>query len=94
MLPLGFQHQGGASVFLIDGNSESTVDKNAFVNIENLQQKMASLTQEFPFLQYADQYYNLFFEIVLPNIVLDENFTSKAIEETLKNVAVYRVDRG
>jgi cyclic-di-AMP phosphodiesterase PgpH len=90
VLPLGFQHQGGASVFLIDGNSESTVDKNAFVNIENLQQKMAWLTQEFPFLKYADQYYNLFFEIVLPNIVLDENFTSKAIEETLKNVAVYR----
>jgi hypothetical protein len=90
VLPIGFEHQGGNSVFLIKGNSESTVGKNQLVKIEDLQQKIEELTAKTFFSKYTNQYYNLFFEIVQPNISLDQKFTTNALDESLSNIAVYR----
>lgn len=90
VLPIGFEHQGGNSVFLINGNSESTVDKNQLVKIEDLQQKIEELATKTFFSKYTNQYYNLFFEIVQPNISLDQKFTANALDESLSNIEVYR----
>ena len=90
VLPLGFEHQGGKSVFLIQGNNESTVDRNEFVKIEELRQKLEILTQNTEFQDYLDQFYKLFFEVVQPNISLDEKFTNNALNESLDDISIYR----
>jgi len=90
VLPLGFEHQGGKSVFLIQGNNESTVDRNEFVRIEELRQKLEILTQNTEFQDYFDQLYKLFFEVVQPNISLDEKFTNNALNESLDDISIYR----
>jgi putative nucleotidyltransferase with HDIG domain len=90
VLPLGFEHRGGESVYLIKGNSESTVDKVQFIRIENLKQKVGELTQKSEFKDFINQYYNLFFEIIQPNILLDEKFTTNALNEALSNISLYR----
>ena len=90
VLPLGFGQKGGGSVFLISGNEESTVDMTEFVNIENLQQSIEQLVQNTAYSDHITQYYNLFFEIVQPNVALDEKFTTNAIEESLGDISLYR----
>ena len=90
VLPLGFEHQGGKSVFLIQGNNESTLEKNELVKIEMLRQKIETLSKNSDFESYIDQYYKLFFEIVQPNISIDEKFTNNALNESLDDISIYR----
>ena len=90
VLPFGFEHQGGKSVFLIQGNNESTLEKNELVKIEMLRQKIETLSKNSDFESYIDQYYKLFFEIVQPNISIDEKFTNNALNESLDDISIYR----
>ena len=90
VLPLGFDQKDGESVFLIKGNFESTVDMVEFVSIENLKQKIDYLIQNTAYPDYTTQFYNLFFEIVQPNIALDDKFTDNVLKESLDGISPYR----
>ena len=90
VLPLGFDQKDGESVFLIKGNFESTVDMVEFVSIENLKQKIDYLIQNTKYPDYTTQFYNLFFEIVQPNIALDDKFTDNVLKESLDGISPYR----
>ena len=90
VLPLGFDQKDGESVFLIKGNFESTVDMVEFVSIENLKQKIDYLIQNTTYPDYNTQFYNLFFEIVQPNISLDDKFTDNVLNESLDGISPYR----
>ena len=90
VLPLGFEEKGAKSVFLIKGNVEFTIDKKAFVKIEDIQQKINQLVQKTKYKPHGDQFYNLFFEILQPNISLDEKYTSNALNKALGDISVYR----
>jgi putative nucleotidyltransferase with HDIG domain len=90
VLPPGFEQNGGERVFLIEGNFESTVDKDQFVKIETLQESIDNQLNNTTFTIHNTQYYKLFFEIILPNISLDEKFTSNAINKSLGDISPYR----
>ena len=90
VLPPGFDQKDGESVFLIKGNFESTVDMVEFVSIENLKQKIDYLIQNTTYPDYTTQFYNLFFEIVQPNISLDDKFTDNVLNESLDGISPYR----
>ena len=90
VLPPGFDQKDGESVFLIKGNFESTVDMVEFVSIENLKQKIDYLIQNTAYPDYTTQFYNLFFEIVQPNIALDDKFTDNVLNESLDGISLYR----
>ena len=90
VLPPGFDQKDGESVLLIKGNFESTIGLVEFVTIENLKQKIDSLVQDTPYSEYTTQFYNLFFEIVQPNIDFDEKFTTNVLNESLGGISPYR----
>lgn len=90
VLPPGFEQNGGERVFLIEGNFESTVDKDQFVKIETLQESIDNQINNTSFALHNTDYYKLFFEIVQPNISLDEKFTSNAINKSLGDISPYR----
>jgi putative nucleotidyltransferase with HDIG domain len=90
VLPPGFDQKGGERVFLIKGNIESTVDRDQFVKIETLQESIDQHLNKTTFAHYSTPYYKLFFEIVLPNISLDEKFTTNAINQSLGDISPYR----
>ena len=90
VLPPGFDQRRAERVFLIKGNVESTIDKDQFVKIETLQESIDYLLNKTSFANYRTPYYKLFFEIVLPNISLDEKFTSNAINQSLSDISPYR----
>ena len=90
VLPPGFEQKGGSRVFLIKGNVESTVDKDQFIRIETLQEYIDLRLQKTAYANYSASYYKLFFEIVLPNITLDEKFTFNSINQSLSDISPYR----
>ena len=61
-----------------------------FVSIENLKQKIDYLIQNTAYPDYTTQFYNLFFEIVQPNIALDDKFTDNVLNESLDGISLYR----
>ncbi len=90
VLPLGFEEKGAQSVYLIKGNVEYTIDKTAFVKIDEIQQKVEEIVLKTEFKSSANQFYNLLFEILQPNISLDEKFTNNALNKSLNDISLYR----
>ena len=43
-----------------------------------------------PYNEYHKNYYDLFFEILTPNLVIDQNFTQKALTQNLKEIVYTR----
>lgn len=90
ILPVRFDHQGNELVFLIKGKNEFSLNIDDFIRLENLKDKLSEYIIESPFQEYSDSYYQLLFEIVQPNISIDEKFTNNALNEALKKVSVYK----
>lgn len=90
VLPIGLENQGNKSVFLIKGNSEFTVNIEDFIRLEVLRDEMGKLITQSSYQEYFDVFYQLFFEVVQPNVSLDEKFTKNALDEAVKKVSVYR----
>jgi len=90
ILPVRFDHQGNELVFLIKGKNEFSLNIDDFIRLENLKDKLNEYIIESQFQKYSNSYYQLLFEIVQPNISIDEKFTNNALNEALKKVSVYR----
>jgi putative nucleotidyltransferase with HDIG domain len=90
VLPPAFKHSGGSSVFLIKGNNESTVSKEQFIPIGDLRPQLQSILQNTEQEIFLNDYYQLFFEVVQPNISLDQKFTTNAMNEALAKLSAYR----
>lgn len=82
----------------IDGNFISVIkdDQIEEILLENLvyvTQLREAIKQYFtiqPFDNQTDTYYSIFFDIVLPNLSIDENFTKKALDQNLEEVIYSR----
>ena len=90
ILPVSFGHRGNNSVFLIKGNNESTLNFNDFIRLEDLKNKLNEYIVKSPFQEYLNIYYELLFEVVQPNISLDEKFTKNIIDQAIKKISVFR----
>ena len=90
ILPVSFGHSGNNSVFLIKGNNESTLNFNDFIRLEDLKNKLNEYIVKSPFQEYLNIYYELLFEVVQPNISLDEKFTKNIIDQAIKKISVFR----
>ena len=90
ILPVSFGHSGNNSVFLIKGNNESTLNFNDFIRLEDLKNKLNEYIVKSPFQEYLNIYYELLFEVVQPNISLDEKFTKNIIDQAINKISVFR----
>lgn len=90
VFPVAYDHKGSSFVYLIKQNQESTVTVDQFSRIEDLRSKVVSMAIDSLYNASVDQYYNLFFEIVQPNITLDEKFTKNSLASALRDVSVSR----
>ena len=90
VFPVAYDHKGSSFVYLIKQNQESTVTVDQFSRIEDLRSKVISMAIDSLYKASVDQYYNLFFEIVQPNISLDEKFTNNSLASALGDVSASR----
>ena len=90
VLPISLEHIGNKSIFLIKGNSEFTSNIDDFIKLENLKNKLNDYFINTTFDEYFNIYYELLFEVVQPNISLDQKFTTNAVNQAIKKVSVFR----
>ena len=90
VFPVAYDHKGSSFVYLIKQNQESTVSVDQFSRIEDLRSKVVSMAIDSLYIASVDQYYNLFFEIIQPNISLDEKFTNNSLASALGDVSASR----
>jgi hypothetical protein len=90
VFPVAYDHKGSSFVYLIKQNQESTFTVDQFSRIEDLRSKVVSMAIDSLYKASVDQYYNLFFEIVQPNISLDEKFTNNSLASALGDVSASR----
>ncbi len=90
ILPISLKHTGNKSIFLIKGNNESTLNIDDFIQLKNLKNKLNEYFVNSPYDEYFKTYYELLFEVVQPNISLDDKFTKNAVNQAIKKVSVFR----
>ena len=74
---------------MIKGNNESTLNIDDFIKLKNLKNKLKEYIVKIPFDEYFNIYYELLFEVVQPNISLDEKFTKNAVNQAIKKVSPF-----
>ena len=90
VFPVAYDHKGSSFVYLIKQNRESTFSVDQFSRIEDLRSKVVSMAIDSLYIASVDQYYNLFFEIIQPNISLDEKFTNSSLASALGDISASR----
>ena len=90
VFPVAYDHKGSSFVYLIKQNRESTFSVDQFSRIEDLRSKVVSMAIDSLYVASVDQYYNLFFEIIQPNISLDEKFTNNSLASALGDISASR----
>lgn len=58
--------------------------------LDELNTKIRDFFEENEYANFTDAYYDLFFEVLQPDIKIDQNFTQKALEENLKEIVYTR----
>ena len=90
VFPVAYEHTGSSFAYLIKQNQESTVTIDQFSHIQDLRNRVVSMATDSIRSASIDQYYNLFFEIIQPNISLDEKFTNNSLAAALGDVSTSR----
>ena len=77
-------------LYLIIDTEERYLSFDQLFRLKNLDKYLSKKTNEFGFKKYKNLYYTVFFEIIEPNILIDEEFTNQSIEQALKQVSPNR----
>ncbi|WP_046745833.1 HD family phosphohydrolase [Kordia zhangzhouensis] len=77
-------------VVLIKDNVERNVSYNSFIKLNNLQRYIKDFVEEEVLENYESQLYNLFFEIIEPNVEINQKFTNSVLTQELSEIAYTR----
>ncbi len=89
VLSLNFESQI-KDLYLIIEKEERFLSFNQIFRLENLDDFISSKTNESVFSKHKNQYYSLFFEIIEPNVFIDDEFTNQSIEKALSLISPTR----
>ncbi len=90
VVPLGQENKGNSVVFLIKGNTEKSIDARSFFEIGDLKNWLNEKINDEFFYALTDSFYSLFFEIIQPNIVFEQDFTESILQSSLNTISPYR----
>ncbi|MDO4228841.1 MAG: HDIG domain-containing protein [Capnocytophaga sp.] len=76
---------------IIRNNNElREVSVSKILNLSDLNSEVNKYFDENPYGEYKKRYYDLFFDILQPDITVDQNFTQKTLEENLREIIYTR----
>ena len=90
VVPLGHENKGNSIVYLIKGNTEKSIDARSFFKIGDLKNWLNEKINDEFFYEFTDSFYSLFFEIIQPNIVFEQEFTEDILKSSLSTISPYR----
>ncbi|XLS27674.1 HD family phosphohydrolase [Flavobacteriaceae bacterium M23B6Z8] len=88
--------QDSQIIYLINQNEQRTLTYGNLFEINDLKSFLNRELFKRKLLAYEAIFYNLFFEILQPNVTFSEEFTQRTLEEALQKIALTRgnVDKG
>ena len=89
VLPINFE-SNNKNLYLIKNTEETSLSFDQLFRLKNLNEFILEETSASSLNEYNDQYYNLFFDLIQPNIFLDEGFTKQALKASLGDVSPTR----
>ena len=87
VLPPNYKHNGNESVFLIQEQIEISTEISQLFSSETLFEFINNKLKETQFIKYEDFFKDLFFDLIIPNITLDQDFFITAEKEALQNIS-------
>ena len=89
VLPINFESEN-KNLYLIRNTEEISLSIDQFFELKNLNDFVLEETNTASLNDYKDQYYNLLFDLIQPNISIDEDFTNQALKESLSFISPTR----
>jgi hypothetical protein len=85
-----------ASVYLLKGNEATLITFDKFFRVGQLEQKVEDVLFSLGMIEYKQPFFNLFFDIIKPNVTLDATLTQKDLDEQLAAITTSRgsIDNG
>ena len=87
VLPPNYIHKGNESIFLIQKQTEISIDINELFRPEAIFDFLNKKLVNSLYNDYEDLFTDLFFEIITPNITLDDEFFEKQKQQSLQNIS-------
>ena len=89
VLPINFKSRI-KNLYLIKNTEETSLSFDQFFKLKNLNEFIVNETMASDLSAYKNEYYNLLFDLIQPNIFLDEEFTKQSLLESLKDISPTR----
>ena len=89
VLPVNYPHQGEQTAAIIKGRSETDLPFSSLVNLNQLTSYL-NLTLEKEFKEYDKAFYQLFFDILEPNLTYNSTFSEQSLLEVYAKISVTR----
>ena len=89
VLPINFQSEN-KNLNLIRNTEEISLSIDQFFRLSSLNEFISNESSKAFLEDYKDQYYNVFFELIQPNVSLDIVFTDKSLQESLSLISPNR----
>ena len=87
VLPPNYIHKGNESIFLIQKQTEISININQLFRPEAIFDFLRKKLKNSLYEEYEDTFNDLFFEIIAPNITLDNEFFEKQKQQSLQNIS-------
>ena len=87
VLPPNYIHKGNESIFLIQKQTEISININQLFRPEAIFDFLRKKLMNSLYEEYVDTFNDLFFEIIAPNITLDNEFFEKQKQQSLQNIS-------
>ncbi len=87
VLPPNYIHKGNESIFLIQKQTEISININQLFRPEAIFDFLRKKLMNSVYEEYEDTFNDLFFEIIAPNITLDNEFFEKQKQQSLQNIS-------
>lgn len=89
VLPVNYSHQGEQTAAIIKGRSEIDLPFSSLVNLNQLTSYL-NLTLEKEFKEYDKAFYQLFFDILEPNLTYNSTFSEQSLLEVYAKISATR----
>ena len=89
VLPVNYSHQGEQTAAIIKGRSETDLPFSSLVNLNQLTSYL-NLTLEKEFKEHDKAFYQLFFDILEPNLTYNSTFSEQSLLEVYAKISATR----
>lgn len=89
ILPLNYSHSGGDKAAIINERSQRDILYSSLINQDSLSQYLATAIQP-DYQSYTSNFYNLFFDILEPNLQYSQSFNQQALDELIAKISPTR----